>query len=89
MLGARRDGRRLKFKTALTSNAATWLKVIGRLKPDVSSAEATAEMPLVSNRVEQLAPDSNRTLLCRVASSRLSLFLLKTQKSIPPSASHF
>ena len=73
---------RLKFKTALTTNAATWLKVIGRLKPQVNARQATAEMPLVSNRVAQLVPAQPNTLTANGQQS-IKLVPLKDTKVDP------
>jgi predicted permease len=44
----------------LTQREAEWLKLIGRLKPDISLKQAQAEMSILAKQLAQVYPDTNR-----------------------------
>jgi len=46
----------------LNSRARRYLRVMGRIKPDVTLAEADAEMNVIARRLEQQYPDTNKGL---------------------------
>jgi predicted permease len=74
---------RLKFKSALTSNAVWWLKVIGRMKQGVSRTQANAEMEMVSDRVAKLAPAQTASMLTSTGQELIKLNALKDTKIDP------
>ena len=46
----------------LSSRARHYLRVMGRIKPDVTLAQADAEMNVIARRLEQQYPDTNKNL---------------------------
>jgi len=74
---------RLRFKSALSSNGAWWLKVVGRLKPGISAQQAAAEMPIVSDRVAQLSPAQVATMLTPAGKELIKPVPLKDTKVDP------
>jgi predicted permease len=50
----------------LTRRGSRWLRIIGRLKPDVSIEQAQAAMTTAAAQLEQAYPDTNRDTLATV-----------------------
>ena len=70
----------LSFKPDQINHDFHWLLVIGRLKPKVSLAQAQADMNVVTARIAQLYPQSNKGWTSSVEELHNDFFPKDTQK---------
>jgi len=73
----------LLYADALNAQYAWWLKVIARLKPDLTEAQARAEMPILSAKVAELVPAQLNSMLTKSGEERIRLIPLKETKIDP------
>jgi putative ABC transport system permease protein len=70
------------YKGAATESFGWWMRVVARLKPDVGAELAAAQMPALSDRVNQLAPAMIKTAM-KDGRMLIDLLPLRTVKVDP------
>ena len=72
----------LSFKPDQINHDFHWLLVIGRLKPGVSLAQAQADMKVVTARIAQQHPQSNKGWTCSVEALHNDFFPKENQRML-------